>query len=515
MTEQADKLAQAIDLHTRGELDAAAALYLQIIRAEPQHFDALHMLGVYSLQTGDLASAHSLITQALRINADDPLAHVHHAAVLQHQGRFEEALLAIRQALRLAPDHTLALNNGAALLSKDLKRPAEALPLLEHALRLDDNDATAWNGIGYTLVELRRYDEALLCLARALQLQPGLALALYNQGNALQHQNRLDEAMHSYDAALALAPDMVDAHFAQSTCRLLAGDLSRGLPQYEWRCRKPAYLALVHKYTQPQWQPGVSWQGKTLLVHSEQGLGDTLQMARYVPLLTAQGARVVLQVQDALLSLLDGIGGATVIGKQHAPPPHDLRVSLMSLPLLFDTQLDNIPADAPYLQADMPRSLQWQARLGPAKAPRIGLAWAGNPKHDNDSARSIPLQKMLKLLQPGVEYIALQRDLTAADRLRLEREPALHSYAADQTDFAETAALVAQLDLVICVDTSVAHLAGAMGKQVWLLLPFAPDWRWMLERQDSPWYPSMRLFRQQRAGDWDEVLERVNTALRV
>lgn len=513
MTENADKLAQAIDLHARGELDAAAALYLQIILAEPQNFDALHMLGVYSFQTGDLASAHNLLTQALRIRPDEPLAHVHHAAVLQSQGRLEEALLAIQQALRLAPDHALALNNGAALLSSDLKRPAEALPLLEHALRLNDNDATAWNGMGYALVELRRYEDALLCLARALQLQPGFALALYNQGNALQYLNRLSEAMRSYDAALAQAPDMVDAHFAQSACRLLMGDLPQGLKQYEWRWRKPSYLALAQQFTQPQWQGDTPLQGITLLVHAEQGLGDTLQMARYVPLLAAQGAHVILQVQEALVALLQGLGGAAVIGKQQALPPHDLHIPLMSLPAVLGTRLATIPAALPYVREDAARAAQWQARLGTGGKPRVGLAWAGNPKHDNDSQRSLPLRKMRRLLRPGLECIALQRDLSAADRLQLASEPALRSYAAAQTDFAETAALVAQLDLVICVDTAIAHLAGAMGKPTWLLLPHAPDWRWMLDREDSPWYPGMRLFRQRQPGDWDEVLDRVDAAL--
>lgn len=513
MTANADKLARAIDLHARGELDAAAALYVQIIRAEPQNFDALHMLGVYSLQTGELASAHSMLTRALQVNGDDPLAHVHLGVVLQKQGRLDEALVAIRHALRLAPDHAPALNNGAALLSADLKRPAEALPLLEHALRLNDNDATAWNGMGYALVELRRYDEALLCLERALELQPDMALALYNQGNALQCQNRLEAAMRSYDAALALAPEMVDAHFAQSACRLLMGDLPQGLRQYEWRLRKPKYLAQQH--TRPRWLGDAPLQGKTLLVYAEQGLGDTLQMVRYLPQLAARGARVILQVQDALQTLLEHVAGAsgvTVIGAQQAPP-HDLHVALMSLPAVLGASLSTIPADVPYIRADAARSAQWQRKLGARTAPRVGLAWAGNPKHDNDSMRSIPLPKMLQLLQPGRQCISLQRDLNAADRLLLARTPALHNYADAQTDFAETAALVAQLDLVICVDTSVAHLAGAMGKPVWLLLPFAPDWRWMLEREDSPWYPTMRLFRQQRPGDWDAVLENVRVAL--
>ena len=511
-----DTLAKAIELHTRGELDAAAALYLQIIETDPDHFDALHMLGVYALQTGDLPAAYDLVTQAIRIRGDDAHAHVHLSAVLQQQGHLQEALSAIQQALALAPEMALALNNAAALLSKDLKRPAEALPLLEQALRIDEQDATAWNGLGYALIELRRHGEALLCLERALQLRPGFALAWYNHGNALQLQNRLAEAMRSYDAALAADPGLVDGHFGQSVCRLLASDLAEGFQQYEWRWRKPAWQALAQQHAQPLWLGETALRGRSVLVHHEQGFGDTLHMVRYVPLLAALGARVILRVQRPLLALLAGqagMAGASVIGSDAPLPPHDCQLPLMSLPLALGTQLDNIPAQLPYIEADAALGAQWRQRLGPAQAPRIGLAWAGSTTHSNDAARSIPLEKMLALLRPGLEFIALQRDLSAVNKLQLAAEPALRSFAAAQSDFAQTAALVAQLDLVICVDTSVAHLAGAMGKPVWLLLPHAPDWRWMLEREDSPWYPGMRLFRQQRPGDWDEVLARVAAAL--
>lgn len=511
MTASNDTLAQAIALHARGELDAAATLYLQIIRAEPQHFDALHMLGVYSLQTGNLPSAHKLIRQAIAVNPQDALAQVHLSAVLQKLGRHEEALLAIQQALTLAPDHQLALENAAALLSADLKRPQEALPLLEHALRLNSDNATAWNNMGYALVELRRCDEALLCLERALQLRPDSALAWYNQGNALQLQNRLGEALRSYDAALALQPDMIDAHFAQSLCRLLAGDLAQGLPQYEWRCRKPAFHS--RHTAQARWLGDTPLAGQTLLVDAEQGFGDTLHMARYLPQLAAQGARVILRVQPALLPLLAGSLHAEVQADTTPLPAYDCHIPMLSLPLALGAMRGNFAADAPYVQADEARSAQWQARLGARGLPRVGLAWAGNPRHDNDRQRSIPLAQLCRLLTPDREFISLQRDLRAADRLLLARTPALRAYADAQTDFAETAALVAQLDLVICVDTAIAHLAGAMDKPVWLLLPFAPDWRWMLEREDSPWYPSMRLFRQRRDGDWDEVIDRVAAAL--
>lgn len=510
----AAKLARAVALHQQGELSAAAVLYMQIVRADPAHFDALHLLGVYALQVGDLPTAHSFVSRALQVQPRQPEALVHFSAILQQQGRPKKALAAIELALDIDPDSVQALSNCAALLSFQLKRPAEALPLLERALLLDACHADAWNNLAYALIALRRYDEALPCAARALRLKPDYPLALYNQGNALQLLNRTAEAMRSYDAALALAPELFDAQFGQSACRLLMADLERGFVQYEWRWRKPGYRQHLESYQQPLWLGDAPLQGKTLLVHREQGLGDTLHMCRYAPLLAAQGARVILRVQAPLKTLLAGVAGVhAVIDDADPLPAFDLHIPLLSLPLALRTRLDDIPAAVPYVHADAERAAAWRARLGPSAKPRLGLAWAGNPKHDNDAARSIPLTRIQCLLAPRFDWIALQPDPRAADRALMQELPALRGYAAEQTDFDETAALVAQLDLVICVDTAIAHLAGAMGKPVWLLLPFAPDWRWMLEREDSPWYPSMRLFRQRREGDWDEVLDRVAQAL--
>jgi tetratricopeptide (TPR) repeat protein len=510
----ANKLSQAVALHQRGELERAAVLYMEIIRADASNFDALHLLGVYALQIGDLPTAHSFVSRALQVNPDSAQALMHFSAILQRQGQPKPALAAIERALEVDPDSATALSNCAALLSSQLKRSAEAMPLLEKALLLAPDDAEAWNNMGYALIDLRRYDEALPCLEESLRLKPGNALALYNQGNALQLLNRTAEAMRSYDAALAIAPDLVDARFGQSTCRLLDGDLEGGFAQYESRRLKPAYRNAAATYAQPVWLGDAPLRGKTLLAHREQGLGDTLQMCRYAPLLAAQGARVILRVQASLQPLLANIEGVHAVIDEDTPlPSFDLHIPLLSLPLALSTGIDSVPAAVPYLQADAGRAAAWQTRLGPAGGRRIGLAWAGNPRHENDAARSIPLTRFQRLLIPGIEFIALQRDLRAAERLLLQGLPALRSYAGQQTDFAETAALVAQLDLVVCVDTAIAHLAGAMGKPVWLLLPFAPDWRWMLEREDSPWYPSMRLFRQRREDDWDEVLDRVIEAL--
>jgi len=502
-------LPQARDLHARGQLQEAAALYLRILDIDPAHFDATHLLGVYALQIGDLAAAHDLIVKALEIEPESAAARVHLSAVLQRQGRMDAAYAEIQRALALQPENLDALSNGGGLLAFHLKRPAEALPLLERALSIAPDHADALNNLGYALVELHRHEEALLCLERALALKPDLALAWYNRGNALQLLNRVDEALHSYDAALAINPELADAQFSQGVCRLLAGDLERGWPQYEWRWRKPGHQ--LPRYPEPLWTGEAPLHGKTLLVHHEQGLGDTLHMCRYAPLLAAQGARVILRVQPSLKPLL--AGAYDVVSSDERLPRFDLHIAMLSLPMALRTRLDTIPAAVPYVSAPADRIAAWAQKLGPAAKRRLGLAWSGNPKHENDRKRSIPLTLMRRLLTPAWDCIALQTDLRVTDRLLLAREPALRSYATDQHDFAETAALVAQLDLVICVDTAIAHLAGAMGKPVWLLLPYAPDWRWMLDGETSPWYPNMRLFRQRREGDWDEVLARVAQAL--
>lgn len=511
--ENSSPLHRAIALHQQGQLAQAATLYLRILETDPAHFDALHLLGVYALQTGDAQAACDLIGQACAIRPDDALARANLGSALRKLGRLDAALDAYRQALLLAPDDAALLSNCGGTLS-ELKRPAEALPLLERALRIAPGSAEALNNLGYALSGLHRHEEALPCLERALRLQPGFVPALYNLGNALQLLNRTGAALASYARALALDPEHVDTRFSAGVCRLLDGDLERGWPDYQWRRRKPAYAGLDDAFRQPMWLGQAPLNGASIVLHAEQGYGDTLQLCRYAPLLAQQGAHVMLRVQPALVTLLGTLAGVScVIGDDQPLPGADYHCPLMSLPLALRTTLATLPAGTPYLSADPALAPEWQARLGPAAAPRIGLAWAGNSGHDNDQLRSVTLPDMRRVLAPGFDFISLQQDLRAADRLLLERDGDIRSYAGHQTDFAQTAALVAQLDLVICVDTAIAHLAGALGKPVWLLLPFAPDWRWMLERSDSPWYPTMRLFRQPRHGDWRTVLDEVRAAL--
>jgi len=296
---------------------------------------------------------------------------------------------------------------------------------------------------------------------------------------------------------------------------LVSGDLRAGWPQCEYRWRIAGSVP-TRVLPAPVWRGDAPLEGKTILLHAEQGLGDTLQFLRYVPLVAARGAEICLEVQPSLLPLLAGYPGtASVLARGETLPPVDFHCPLLSLPLAFSTGLDSIPAPVPYLHAPGDRVARWRELTGPARGPRVGLVWAGNPGHANDRNRSIPFTLFRPICAPlaGVQFFNLKIEASQADAVALAGTPGIVDHSAMVRDFADTAALVAQMDLVISVDTSVAHLAGALGKPVWLLLPFSPDWRWLLDRDDSPWYPSMRLIRQTRIGEWNAVLNRVRREL--
>jgi tetratricopeptide (TPR) repeat protein len=502
------KLNTAVALHQGGELQQAAQLYLQIIEADPHHVDALQLLGTYALQMGDLAAALDLLSRAYELSPGHLQVNLNLGVALQHSGRLEEALQANLRALRIAPGNPDALNNCASVLQAQ-KQFAASVPYLQQALRLAPESPDALNNMGFALTGLYRFEEALACIDRALDLRPGFLLAWFNRGNALQYLNRLDEACAAYEQALRLDPDHADSRFSLGVCHLLAGRFEPGWQGYAWRWKKREAAALP-PYPQPLWRGEQSLQGKTILVYGEQGYGDSIQFCRYARVLAAMGARVLLHVPAPLSPLMKDLEGMEHLVADNAPlPPFDYHCPLLDLGLASGTTLATIPAQRSYLAADPARADAWRARLGPADRPRVGVVWCGNPAHANDAARSIRLVEFARLLGDQVQWVSLQNDVSPVDRLVMAQYPQLRDFSATLTDFAETAALVAQMDLVITVDTSVAHLAAAMGKPVWILLPFAPDWRWMLGRADTPWYPSATLIRQSRPGDWASVLEEV------
>ena len=499
-------MARAIALHQQGQLQQAAMLYLEVLAVEPDNFDALHLLGVFALQSGDAQAACDMIAKALAVRPDAAAAHGNRGAALQKLGRLDEALLAYQQALLLTPDDLDTRVNRACTLL-ELRRFEEARSGFEAVLAITPDHAEALNHLGRTLFEVARHEEALLCLERALELRPGHVAALFNRANALQFLNRIAAAQDGYAQLLAIAPGHVDANLNAGVCRLLGGDLEQGWKAYEWRWHKPGFRDLAAQWAAPLWLGAESLQGKRILIYAEQGLGDTLQFCRYARLLTERGATVLMLVQAPLKRLLAGLPGtAQVLSEGDAVPAVDYRCPMMSLPLALGTTAASIPAWPAYLASAPGLRAQWAQRLGAHERARVGVVWAGNASHASDAQRSIPLREFAALLAAPVDFVALQKEIRVLDALVLRQHRQVLQAGALLGDFADTAGLVDNLDLVICVDTSVAHLAAAMGKPVWLLLPFAPDWRWMLEREDSPWYPSVRLFRQQVAGDWGAVL---------
>jgi predicted TPR repeat methyltransferase len=368
--------------------------------------------------------------------------------------------------------------------------------------------------LGNALVQQGRLAEALACYDQAIALQPDYGQAWCNRGNLLQMRHQIDAAVESYDRAIALNTEYADAYWNKANALLLGGDFVRGWPLYEWRWKRDSFTSPKRGFAQPLWLGQESLAGKTILLHSEQGLGDTVQFCRYVPMVAALGARVVLEVQKPLLGLVHSLPGVSEwVEKGTALPPFDFHCPLLSLPLAFNTGICDIPGAASYLSSDPVRRAHWANRLGPRTRPRIGIVWSGGAGHAHDQMRSIPLALMLQWLPDVFDYVSMQQEVRSGDRQVLEASDRVTHFGKDLLDFGDTAALCDGVDLIISVDTSVAHVAAALGKPTWVLLPYNPDWRWMLGRRDSPWYPGAVLYRQQQPADWSAVLARVASDL--
>lgn len=535
------RLQAAITHHQQGRLREAKALYEEVLRAQPGHADALHLLGVMAAQTGQPGAAVELIGRALRAAPDNAVFHGNLGNALRDAGRALEALTSYETALRLAPGDAQTHSNRAVALN-DLRRFDEALAACDQALAiapgqvealhhrgnalaglgrhgqaLADQDsvlalrpdhAQAHYARGNALTTLGRPEEALAAYDRAIALRPAHAGTFANRGAALARLNRIPEALADYQRAIAIEPGHAEAHWNQSLALLLSGDFARGWPLYEWRWKTEAHRARARSFDQPPWLGAEPLEGRTILLHAEQGLGDTIQFCRYAAQVAALGARVILEVQKPLTGLLRGLEGVSaVIARGDPLPDFDLHCPLLSLPLACGTKAP-VPLARPYLRADEAKLRDWARRLGEKFRPRIGLAWSGSATHVNDANRSLAFASIKSLLSPDFEWISLHRELRPAEEQTVSRSGIAHFGDALQ-DFSDTAALCSLMDRVISVDTSVAHLAGALGRPVRLLLPFAPDWRWMRDRDDSPWYPTARLYRQERAGDWSAPLHRM------
>lgn len=503
---------RGIALRNLGRLDEALASYDKAIRLKPDYVDALNNRGIALREQKRAEAALASYDQALAIRPAHAEVLFNRGEVLLELQRPQAALHSFESALAARPRYAEALN-GCGKAQQDLGWLTEALASFRRALEIRADHADTLNHCGTVLADLGRIDEALQCHERALQLAPSNARALANRGNALQAAGRMAEARQSYDQALALEPGNAELHWNSSLCRLLEGDFIRGWAEYEWRWKVQPLAGEWRDPGAPLWLGADDPRGKTVLLHAEQGLGDTIQFCRYAAPLAQRGARVILEVQPALKELMQQLEGPQrVLARGESLPTFDMHCPLLSLPLAFGAGPSNI-AGAPYLRSDPRKAADWSEKLGPRIGRRIGLAWSGGATHANDRRRSIPLDAFKTLLVSGADYVCLQNDLRPADQAVLASLPDIRYVGEALRDFSDTAALIEGMDLVITVDTSVAHLAGAMGKPAWILLPFAPDWRWLLGREDSPWYGSARLFRQPAPGDWASVLEAVKARL--
>jgi len=471
---------QAVTLHGQGRLAEAERLYNQLLAVNPNLMDARHMLGVLRGQQGRAGEAYELIAPVVAAN----------------------------------PNDALALANFANVLVA-LDRPQEALPAYERSLILNPGYAAAWHACGNVLHGLVRYDEALECYNRFLGFAPDHAGAWNDRGLALQKLMRLEEALESYRRAQALDPNMPEAFLNQGLCHLLMEDFAQGLPLLEWRKRMPQPVE-ARVYSQPLWTGGEDIRGKTLFAYIEQGLGDTIQYYRNVQFALGRGARVILSVHESMIPLLrNATPQVELIGWGRVPPQFDFHIPLASISLAVGMRVDTIPAVERYLTANEQRVARWKHALGD-HGFRIGIAWQGNQSIPGSEGKSFPLAALEGIAKiPVVRLINLQKYAGAEQLAHLPPGMTVESYDFDEgaDAFLDSAAIMANCDLVITADTAPAHLAGALGVPAWVALKHVPDWRWLLNRSDSPWYPSVRLFRQAGTRDWASVFAAMKAAL--
>ena len=485
----------------------AVAGFDQALAINPAHLNALIIRGNVLMEHKQWEEAKSSYEQAIALKPDYAEVYSNLGNALKYLKRFDAALGNYDRAIALKPDYAEAHSNRGDLLM-ECNRLEEALASYDQAIALKPDYADAWSNRGLALQKHNRLHEAVTSFDHAIALDPLHHDAFSNRGLALQALHQLKAAVASYDKVIELKPDFGDAYFNKSLALLLDGQFRQGWELYAWRWKCAEGLK-PRPFLQPLWVGADKLIGKTILLHGEQGLGDSIQFCRYAKLVKQGGATVLLEVPRQLTTLLAELEGVDAVLEQGKPlPAFDCHCPLLSLPLAFKTDLHTIPNAGPYLHSSASKRMQWKQRLGEKTKPRVGLVWRGSTVHKNDQNRSLPLAEWLPHLPGNFDYVSLQKEVRAED-LELLPTSSIRHFGEALQDFSDTAALCDLMDIVLSVDTSVAHLAAAMGKPTWILLPYAPDWRWLLERDDSPWYSSVRLYRQSEAGQWMPMLEKV------
>ena len=564
---------EAIALFREGRMSRVRRVLGRVLEHDRDNADALHLLGIVDIQRGALLTGAELISKAIEIDGENSAYHNNLAGAFsdlrrfgeaeEHfqraveikpdyadayynfgnlfrlQGKFEEALEKYRLAIEHAPVNALAYNNVATVLV-ELGRIEAAEQAYQDALELFPDDGSLHNNLGTlfkvqnrlvdaerafrkvlelnpdnpdglrnlaaTVKDLGDVEEGERLCLKALELNPGDAIALDTLGNIYMAQGRVDDALERYGTALNIIPDFAPIHGNRAMALLLKGDYEKGWQEYEWRWQSATYPATKRDFPEPRWD-GSPLDGRTLLLHAEQGFGDTLQFVRYAGLAAERGGKVMVGCQPELVRLLETVDGVDRVVTGEDIPAFDCHAPLMSLPGLFGTTVEAIPADIPYLYPDAGLTKAWEKRFRDAPGLKVGLVWRGNPEQAVNRVRSCPPELLAPLARvPGVSLFGLQKDADPAPEW-------LTDLGGELGDFADTAAAMSQLDLVISICTATAHLAGALGRPLWIPLAFAADWRWLRDRDDSPWYPTARLFRQTERGDWQDVMARIAAAL--
>jgi tetratricopeptide (TPR) repeat protein len=507
-----EALAYAERCRTEGRLMEAEALCRRVLEAQPNLPEAWHLLGVTLHQGGKLGEAITHVERATRLAPQNALFHANLGEMLRQAGRLKKAIEAGRRAVALDPKMAVAWSNlGAALF--ELKEFEEAANANRKAIAANPNFAQAHCNLGNALHGLKRFDEAIAAYRQAVALDPAYADGFANLGTALHHNGDYAEAIAMLRRAIALAPGHANAHSGLGILLLMRGDFAEGWEEYEWRLRSSERKG--PRFPERPWQ-GDSLIDKHIYVQAEQGFGDTLQFARYIPLLAKRAGKVSLRVHQQLLSLMqESLPGIEIFGDRGEPSPFHCDIALMSLPLFFKTRYETIPADVPYLRAPAVAIASWASKLAPLRGLKVGVVWAGNPEHTNDRRRSLDVTQLAPLFDvAGTSFVSLQFGPRAGDLKKLQGAAKVQDLSRDLGDFAHTAGAVAGLDLVISIDSSTAHLAGALGKPVWILVSHIADWRWRLGCEDNVWYPNARLFRQANGEDWSSVIARMAEALK-
>ena len=502
---------KAVEFHRIGEEAKADPLYRAALVLNPQHPEANYNLGLILHGQNRFAEAVPFYRDAIFARTDYADAYGNLGSVMKELGKVQEAMIFYRQGLAYAPLNAQGHSNMAVALNQnDLSE--EALISFRKALIADPGYVWAYLNMAPCLLDLGMTDASVEACRRGMTIDPTLAIIRFNLGASLKTLNKLDESIQSFRDAVALNPTFGEAHFALGQTLLMRGDYTEGWGEYDWRWTLPdyAWLRNIHgEFTQPRWR-GEDARGKTMLVYAEQGLGDAIQYVRYIPQLLERGIKVVLAVHPPLKSLFSAIPGVTVAVLDQALPPFDLHCPLLGLPQIFGTTIDNVPVEVPYLSPDAAKTRLWRNRI-PGEGLRVGLVWAGNPTQKGDRWRSPRLASVLPLFDvPGVDFVALQKGPGREDLQNHPLPANVLDLGEEIADFSDTAAIMAGLDLVITSCTAPLHLAGALGVPVWAMIPYSPHFLWGLDREDSPWYPTLKLYRQDEHGrDWSGAIGRM------